>query len=78
MTVPLVKIAISSKISFLLSPNPGAFTAQTLRAPLILLTTRVDKAYPSTSSEIINKGLPDFAVSSRIGKRSFIADIFLS
>jgi len=54
--VPPVKIAISSKISFLLSPNPGALTAAIFSAPLILLTTNVANASPSTSSAIINKG----------------------
>ena len=58
-TVPPVKIAISSNIAFLRSPNPGALTAAILREPRNLLTTKVAKASPSTSSAIINKGLPD-------------------
>ena len=78
ITVPLVKIAISSSIAFLLSPNPGAFTAQTFSAPLILFTTKVDNASPSTSSAIITKGRPAFADCSSIGNKSFIAEIFLS
>ncbi len=77
-TVPLVNMAISSSIAFLLSPNPGALTADTFKAPLILLTTKVDSASPSTSSAIITKGLPAFAVCSNIGNKSFIAEIFLS
>ena len=59
ITVPPVKIAISSNIAFLRSPNPGAFTAAIFKPPLNLLTTKVAKACPSTSSAIINKGLLD-------------------
>ena len=58
ITWPPVRIAISSSIAFLRSPNPGAFTAQTFKPPLSLLTTKVASASPSTSSAIINKGLP--------------------
>ena len=78
ITVPFVKIAISSNIAFLLSPNPGDFTADTFRAPLILFTTKVERASPSTSSAIIINGLPAFAVCSKIGSKSFIVEIFLS
>ena len=56
---PFVKIAISSNIAFLLSPKPGAFTAAIFKPPLNLFTTSVARASPSTSSAIINKGLPD-------------------
>ena len=59
ITVPPVKIAISSSIAFLLSPNPGAFTAAIFSEPLILFTTKVANASPSTSSAIINNGFPD-------------------
>ena len=59
ITCPPVKIAISSSIAFLLSPNPGALTAQTFNPPLNLFTTKVARASPSTSSAIINKGLED-------------------
>ena len=58
ITVPPVRIAISSNIAFLLSPKPGAFTAAIFRAPLSLLTTRVAKASPSTSSAITSRGFP--------------------
>ena len=58
ITVPPVKIAISSSIAFLLSPNPGALTAAIFNAPLSLLTTKVAKASPSTSSAITSNGLP--------------------
>ena len=59
ITVPPVNIAMSSNIAFLLSPKPGALTAAIFRDPLILLTTRVASASPSTSSAIINNGFPD-------------------
>ena len=78
ITLPPAKIAISWSIAFLLSPKPGAFTAATLTIPLIVLTTNVAKASPSTSSAIINSGLPDFATASNNGKSSLIFDIFLS
>ena len=58
ITCPPVKIAMSSSIAFLLSPKPGALTATTFKPPLNLLTTNVAKASPSTSSEIIIRGLP--------------------
>ena len=78
MTVPPVKIAISSSIAFLLSPNPGALTAAIFNEPLNLLTTKVANASPSISSAIIKSGLPDWATGSKIGSKSFITDIFLS
>ena len=59
ITVPPVKIAISSSIAFLLSPNPGALTAAIFNEPLSLFTTRVARASPSMSSAIIRSGLPD-------------------
>ena len=52
------RIAISSNIAFLRSPNPGAFTAAIFKAPRNLFITKVAKASPSTSSAIINKGFP--------------------
>jgi hypothetical protein len=69
---------MSSSIAFLLSPNPGALTAATLRVPLSLLTTRVANASPSISSAIITKGRLVCAIFSRTGRRSFILLIFLS
>ena len=78
ITVPPVKIAMSSNIAFLLSPKPGALTAAIFKEPLILLTTSVAKASPSTSSAIINNGFPVWATGSKTGKRSFILEIFLS
>ena len=67
ITWPPVNIAISSSIAFLLSPNPGAFTATTFKPPLNLFTTKVANASPSTSSEIIIKGLPDCTTASNNG-----------
>ena len=78
ITVPPVRIAISSSIAFLLSPKPGAFTATVLIVPRMLLTTNVAKASPSISSAIISKGLPAFATCSNVGRRSLIFAIFLS
>jgi nitrate reductase beta subunit len=49
--------AMSWSMAFLLSPNPGALTAQTFIPPLSLLTISVDKASDSTSSAMINSGL---------------------
>ena len=76
--LPPVKIAISSSIAFLRSPNPGALTAQTFKVPRILLTTNVANASPSTSSATITRGLPILATCSRIGRRSFMLEIFFS
>ena len=78
ITVPPVKIAISSNIAFLLSPKPGALQADTLTTPLILLTTKVAKASPSTSSAIIRSDFPAFATASNKGSKSLILDILLS
>jgi len=57
-TWPPVNIPISSSIDFHLSPKPGALTATTYNPPLNLFTTKVAKASPSTSSEIIIRGRP--------------------
>ncbi len=67
ITCPPVRIAISSNIAFLLSPNPGALTATTFNPPLSLFTTKVAKASPSTSSDIIIKGLPACTTASKRG-----------
>ena len=78
ITVPPVRIAISSNMALRRSPNPGALQAETLTIPRRLLTTSVASASPSTSSAIINKGLPAFATSSRSGNSSRMLEIFLS
>ena len=76
MTVPPVSIAMSSNMAFLLSPKLELLS-DILREPLILLTTSVASASPSTSSAIINNGFPVCATGSRTGRRSLI-EIFLS
>src|SRR5215831_8930623 len=48
-------------------PKPGALTAATLSPPRSLLTTKVAKASPSTSSATISSGLPDCATASSSG-----------
>ena len=78
ITVPPVKIAISSSIAFLRSPKPGALHAAAFTVPLRLLTTRVASASPSMSSAIISKGLPAFATASSNGSISLMFAIFLS
>ena len=78
ITSPPVKIAISWSIAFLLSPNPGAFTATTFNTPLNLLSTNVDNASPSISSQIITS-FPDCCINdSSNGNISWILLIFLS
>jgi hypothetical protein len=42
----------------------GALTATDLNVPRILLTTRVASASPSTSSEMMSSGLPDWMTFS--------------
>ena len=49
---------MSCNISLRRSPKPGALTAATFNEPRNLLTTKVAKASPSISSEIINNGFP--------------------
>ena len=44
ITVPPVKIAMSSNIALRLSPKPGAFTAAIFNPPRNLFTTKVAKA----------------------------------
>ena len=78
ITLPPVRIAISSSIAFLLSPKPGALTATTSNVPLNLFTTSVDKASPSTSSAMIRSLLPCCTICSSIGRISWILEIFLS
>jgi hypothetical protein len=49
-------MAMSSSMALRRSPKPGALTAQTLRTPRSLLTTRVASASPSTSSAMMSRG----------------------
>ena len=73
-----VRIAISSKAAFLLSPKDGARTADTFKTPEFLFNTRVVKASPSISSAKIKSGTEDFWISSRIGTKFDSVDIFWS
>ena len=75
ITVPPVRIAISSSIALRRSPNPGALTAADEKTPRIRFTTRVDSASPSISSAMISSGLPACETFSRIGKSSASAEI---
>ena len=58
MTWAPVRTAMSWSISLRRSPKPGALTATEVKVPRILLTTRVARASPSTSSAMISSGLP--------------------
>ena len=57
------------------SPNPGALTEALLKVPRILLTTRVARASPSTSSAMTTIGLPPCMTFSSTGSRSLTAEI---
>ena len=76
--MPPVRIAMSSSMALRRSPKPGAFTAQVLRMPRMLFTTRVASASPSTSSAMISSGRPALATCSSTGSRSRMLEIFLS
>ena len=69
---------MSSSMALRRSPKPGAFTAQACRVPRSLLTTRVARASPSTSSAMTSRGLPARATCSSRGSMSFITLIFFS
>ena len=78
ITVAPVKVAISCNIALRRSPNPGAFTATALNVPRNLLTTRVAKASPSTSSAIIRSSLPACTTFSKVGNISWMDAILRS
>ena len=61
---------MSASMALRRSPKPGALTATDLKVPRILLTTRVARASPSTSSAMIASGLPDCMTFSSSGSRS--------
>src|SRR3954467_4870749 len=77
ITLPPVRIAMSSSIALRRSPKPGALTATTFRMPRMVLTTSVASASPSTSSATISSGRPDLATCSSVGSRSRMLLIFL-
>ena len=68
---------MSPSIALRRSPKPGALTATALKVPRILLTTRVDRASPSTSSAMISSGLeaPAWMTFSSSGSRSWMEEI---
>ena len=68
---------MSASMALRRSPKPGALTATDLKVPRTLLTTRVARASPSTSSAMISSGLPDCMTFSRIGSRSLTDEILL-
>jgi hypothetical protein len=78
IALPPVRMAMSSSMALRRSPKPGAFTAQAFSVPRSLLTTRVASASPSTSSAMISSGLPERAICSSSGSRSFMLLIFFS
>jgi hypothetical protein len=79
ITFAQVSIAISFTIDFLLSPNPGIFTASTFSTHLSLLRIMVVSASQSISSAIITRSFfPDCIRCSRSGRSSFILEILLS
>ena len=75
MTWPPVSTAMSASMALRRSPKPGALMATDLKVPRILLTTRVDRASPSTSSAMITSGLPDCMTFSSTGSRSRTVEI---
>ncbi len=73
-----VRMAMSSSMALRRSPKPGAFTAATRRPPRSLLTTRVARASPSTSSATISSGRPDCTTASSTGSRGCSEESFFS
>jgi len=69
---------MSSSMARRRSPNPGAFTAQMLRTPRSLFTTRVARASPSMSSAMTRSGFPTWDTFSRMGMMSLMDATFLS
>ncbi|CFP67311.1 Uncharacterised protein [Bordetella pertussis] len=78
ITVPPVRMAMSSSMALRRSPKPGALTAVVFRMPRMLFTTRVASASPSTSSAMISSGRLDLATCSSTGSRSRMLLTFLS
>ena len=76
--VPPVSTAMSSSIALRRSPKPGALTISALMVPRSLFTTNVASASPSQSSQTMTKFFVTWSTSSRIGRMSPTAEIFLS
>ena len=66
---------MSWSIALRRSPKPGALTAATLKTPLSLFTTSVERASPSMSSAMISSGLPDWTTFSSTGRISWMLEI---
>jgi hypothetical protein len=66
---------MSSNISFLSSPNPGARIATTLTILLNLFKIRVDRASFSISVAIIKRGRFVFLICSKIGNNSCCTNV---
>ena len=69
---------MSSSMALRRSPKPGALTAAMFRLPRMRFTTSVARASPSTSSAMINIGLPVLATFSSNGTMSLRLLIFFS
>ena len=67
---------MSSSIRLRRSPKPGALTATPVKVPRSLLTTRVARASPSTSSATMTSGLPPCITCSSTGSSSRTEPIF--
>ena len=78
ITVPPVKMAISSSCSLRRSPKPGALTATTLKVPRILFNTKVGNASPVMSSAMIKSERLCSTTDWSNGKMSWMLAIFLS
>mmetsp|Transcript_20549 Transcript_20549/g.45883 ORF Transcript_20549/g.45883 Transcript_20549/m.45883 type:complete len:241 (-) Transcript_20549:702-1424(-) len=78
MTVPPVSTAMSCSVALRLSPKPGALTAATLIPPRSLLTTRVARASPSTSSATMTSGFCILTTCSSSGSIDCSEETFFS
>ncbi len=61
---------MSSSMRLRRSPKPGALTAMPVKLPRSLLTMRVARASPSTSSAMMSSGLPVWMTFSSSGRMS--------
>ena len=76
--MPPVRIAISWSISLRRSPETGGLDAADPEGAPEVLTIRVDRASPSTSSAIISMGRPILAICSRMGsKPCYVGDLLV-
>ena len=66
---------MSSSIRLRRSPKPGALTAMPVKVPRSLLTIRVARASPSTSSAMISRGRPAWMTFSSSGRMSCTEEI---